>query len=51
MIILIQDSGNSTISYELKTYTGGFNPSSSSIAGIIGGIVGAIVVISLGIYL
>ncbi len=48
-ITLIQDAGTSSLSYELKKYEG-FVATPAAIAGIVGGVIGALVLIGFGIY-
>ena len=48
-VFFIQNSGTSTISWEVKRYEGFFS-SPSNIAGVVGGIVGALVLIGVGVF-
>ena len=48
IVVLVQDTGSSKLSYELKKYEG-FVASPSMIGAIVGGVVGALVLIGLGV--
>ena len=49
LVVLIQNTGTSTVSWEVKRYEGFFS-SPGNIAGVVGGIVGALVLIGVGVF-